>query len=73
MNLINDCRSSSTPYGCSARLKINLSNRVMTAPSIKEKLMLLKEKQKREQKLLESGEQIGIGILNNFNLFAYFS
>uniref|UniRef100_A0A0M3IT09 DRBM domain-containing protein n=1 Tax=Ascaris lumbricoides TaxID=6252 RepID=A0A0M3IT09_ASCLU len=51
-------QSSSTPYGCSARLKMNLNNRVMSATSIKEKLMLLQEKQRREQQLQQNGEPI---------------
>nr|AEF32763.1 PASHA [Ascaris suum] len=53
-----ETRSSSTPYGCSARLKMNLNNRVMSATSIKEKLMLLQEKQRREQQLQQNGEPI---------------
>lgn len=47
------------PYGCTARLKMNLNNRVLCATSVKEKLMLLQEKQRREQRLQEHGEQPG--------------
>ncbi|MFH4977865.1 hypothetical protein AB6A40_004574 [Gnathostoma spinigerum] len=53
-----ETRSSSTPYGCSARLQMNLNSRVMNAASIKEKLMLLQEKQKREKQIEESGESL---------------
>ncbi|VDM97524.1 unnamed protein product [Thelazia callipaeda] len=55
----SETRNSSMPYGCTARLKINLNNRVLCAASVKEKLMLLQEKQKREQLLQEHGEQPG--------------
>uniref|UniRef100_A0A1I7VAZ0 WW domain-containing protein n=1 Tax=Loa loa TaxID=7209 RepID=A0A1I7VAZ0_LOALO len=53
----SETRNSSMPYGCTARLKMNLNNRVLCATSVKEKLMLLQEKQKREQRLQENGEQ----------------
>ncbi|VDM36746.1 unnamed protein product [Toxocara canis] len=53
-----ETRSSSTPYECSARLKMNLNNRVMSAASIKEKLMLLQEKQRREEQLQGNGEPV---------------
>ncbi|VDD92190.1 unnamed protein product [Enterobius vermicularis] len=51
-----ETRNSSTPYACCARLKINLSNRVMNAVTIKEKLLLLQEKEKRDQELQNNGE-----------------
>ncbi|KAK6105501.1 hypothetical protein QQG55_20500 [Brugia pahangi] len=53
----SETRNSSMPYGCTARLKMNLNNRVLCATSVKEKLMLLQEKQRREQRLQEHGEQ----------------
>uniref|UniRef100_A0A915PGY2 WW domain-containing protein n=1 Tax=Setaria digitata TaxID=48799 RepID=A0A915PGY2_9BILA len=52
----SETRNSSLPYGCTARLKMNLNNRVLCATSVKEKLMLLQEKQRREQRLQEHGE-----------------
>uniref|UniRef100_A0A0N5AVM4 DRBM domain-containing protein n=1 Tax=Syphacia muris TaxID=451379 RepID=A0A0N5AVM4_9BILA len=51
-----ETRNSSTPYACCARLKINLNNRVMNAATIKEKLLLLQEKEKRDQKMQSNGE-----------------
>ncbi|VDK75292.1 unnamed protein product [Litomosoides sigmodontis] len=53
----SETRNSSMPYGCTARLKMNLNNRVLCATSVKEKLMLLQEKQRREQRLQEHGQQ----------------
>uniref|UniRef100_A0A183E9G2 Microprocessor complex subunit DGCR8 n=1 Tax=Gongylonema pulchrum TaxID=637853 RepID=A0A183E9G2_9BILA len=61
--VFSETRNSAMPFVCSARLKINQNNRVLYASSVREKLMLLQEKQMREQRLRENGEEPNEGAL----------
>lgn len=63
---VKNIRNSTTPYHCVARLEVkSATNKLITASSIKEKLMCLKEKYRIQEEQMQ-GNNPSNGIETNF-------